>query len=101
MRAQAPDPCPGRTMMRFYNEQRRFYCGVDLHARTVYLCILNASGQVVPPRAETSVGTSPVQQTRKSQQPATSYARKKSNLLNSAVPLFTREAINGFGEAAV
>ena len=33
--------------MRFYTQQHRFYCGVDLHARTMYLCILNAAGQVV------------------------------------------------------
>ena len=33
--------------MRFYTEQHRFYCGVDLHARTMYLCILDADGQVV------------------------------------------------------
>jgi transposase len=33
--------------MRFYNQAHRFYCGVDLHARTMYLCILDTSGQVV------------------------------------------------------
>jgi transposase len=33
--------------MRFYNQPHRFYCGVDLHARTMYLCILDADGQVV------------------------------------------------------
>ena len=33
--------------MRFYNQQHRFYCGVDLHARTMYLCILDGDGQVV------------------------------------------------------
>jgi hypothetical protein len=33
--------------MRFYNQQHRFYCGVDLHARTMYLCILDEVGQVV------------------------------------------------------
>jgi transposase len=31
-------------MMRFYNQQHRFYCGVDLHARTLSLCILDADG---------------------------------------------------------
>ena len=31
--------------MRFYNQSHRFYCGVDLHARTLYLCILS---QAVP-----------------------------------------------------
>lgn len=33
--------------MRFYRGQHRFYCGVDLHARTMYLCILDDAGEVV------------------------------------------------------
>jgi hypothetical protein len=33
--------------MRFYTQQHRFYCGVDLHARTMYLCILDGAGLVV------------------------------------------------------
>jgi len=33
--------------MRFYNQQHGFYCGVDLHARTMYLCILDQAGQIV------------------------------------------------------
>ena len=32
--------------MRFYNQQHRFYCGVDLHARTIALCVLDAAGAV-------------------------------------------------------
>ena len=27
--------------MRFYNQPHQFYCGIDLHARTLYLCILD------------------------------------------------------------
>jgi transposase len=34
-------------MMRFYNQQHRFYCGVDLHARTLSLHILDATGATV------------------------------------------------------
>jgi transposase len=34
-------------MMRFYNQQHRFYCGVDLHARTLSVCILGADGATV------------------------------------------------------
>ena len=30
--------------MRFYNQPHQFYCGVDLHARTLYLCVLDQSG---------------------------------------------------------
>jgi transposase len=33
--------------MRFYNQQHRFYCGVDLHARTLSLCILDTDGTAV------------------------------------------------------
>lgn len=33
--------------MRYYQQQHRFYCGVDLHARTMYLCILDQTGQTV------------------------------------------------------
>ena len=33
--------------MRFYNQAHRFYCGVDLHARSMYLCILDHAGAVV------------------------------------------------------
>jgi transposase len=34
-------------MMRFYTQQHRFYCGVDLHARTLSLHILDHNGQSV------------------------------------------------------
>ena len=33
--------------MRFYTEQHQHYCGIDLHARTLYLCVLNAEGNVL------------------------------------------------------
>jgi transposase len=33
--------------MRFYTNQHKFYCGIDLHAKTMYLCILNADGEIV------------------------------------------------------
>ena len=33
--------------MRFYNGQHRHWCGIDLHARTMYVCILDAEGQVL------------------------------------------------------
>jgi transposase len=32
--------------MRFYTQQHRFYCGIDLHARTISLCVLDAAGSV-------------------------------------------------------
>jgi transposase len=33
--------------MRFYNRQHRHYCGIDLHVKTMYVCILNATGQTL------------------------------------------------------
>jgi transposase len=33
--------------MRFYTGQHQHYCGIDLHARTLYLCILDAEGNVL------------------------------------------------------
>ena len=32
---------PKRTMMRFFEGQHGFYCGVDLHTRKMYLCLLD------------------------------------------------------------
>src|SRR6266508_2031915 len=33
--------------MRFYTQQHQFYCGIDLHARTMYLGVLNQDGESV------------------------------------------------------
>ncbi len=33
--------------MRFYTKQHNFYCGIDLHADAMYVCILNTVGEVV------------------------------------------------------
>ena len=33
--------------MRFYNQQHQFYCGIDLHARLLAVCILDQQGAVV------------------------------------------------------
>jgi transposase len=33
--------------MRFYTQQHKYYCGVDLHARSIYVCILNQEGAVL------------------------------------------------------
>ena len=34
-------------MMRFYDGQHGFYAGIDLHARRLHLCVLDATGKVV------------------------------------------------------
>jgi transposase len=32
--------------MRFYTKQHKFYCGIDLHAKKMYLCILDENGEI-------------------------------------------------------
>lgn len=31
--------------MRFYNQQHQYYCGIDLHARKMYVCIIDQKGK--------------------------------------------------------
>ena len=33
--------------MRFYQTQHQFYCGIDLHARLLAICIVDQAGNVV------------------------------------------------------
>lgn len=33
--------------MRFYTQAHKHYCGIDLHARTMYLCVLDAAGNIL------------------------------------------------------
>ena len=33
--------------MRFYAQKHKYYCGVDLHVRTMYLCIVNQAGEIL------------------------------------------------------
>jgi transposase len=33
--------------MRFDTQQHQFYCGIDLHARTLYVCVLNRDGEIM------------------------------------------------------
>jgi hypothetical protein len=33
--------------MRFYTTQHLFYCGIDLHARMMYVCILDQRGAIL------------------------------------------------------
>jgi hypothetical protein len=30
--------------MNFYTQQHTYYCGIDLHAKAMYVCILDQSG---------------------------------------------------------
>lgn len=33
--------------MRFYTKQHKYYCGIDLHTKKMYLCILDSTGEIV------------------------------------------------------
>ena len=33
--------------MRFYTQPHQYYCGIDLHARSMDLCILDQNGAIV------------------------------------------------------
>ena len=33
--------------MQFYTKTHQYYCGIDLHAKTMYVCILNAAGEIL------------------------------------------------------
>lgn len=33
--------------MRFYTRSHKHYCGIDLHARSMYLCVLDAEGRIL------------------------------------------------------
>jgi transposase len=33
--------------MRFYQQRHKFYCGIDLHAKKMFLCVLDEQGSVV------------------------------------------------------
>ena len=32
--------------MRFYTNQHPFYCGIDVHARSMYVCVLSQDGAI-------------------------------------------------------
>ena len=33
--------------MQFYTKTHQYYCGIDLHAKTMYVCILNQAGDIL------------------------------------------------------
>ena len=37
--------------MRFYTHQHKFYCGIDLHASSMYVCIINQDGEILVHRS--------------------------------------------------
>lgn len=36
--------------MRFYKNQHKYYCGIDLHAKTMYVCVIDGEGKIVKHR---------------------------------------------------
>jgi transposase len=42
--------------MKFYTKQHKYYCGIDLHTKKMYVCILDAEGQI---RLHQNVNTDP------------------------------------------
>ena len=42
--------------MRFYTKPHKHYCGIDLHARTMFVCIVDQQGNVLLQR---NIPTSP------------------------------------------
>ena len=33
--------------MNFYTKQHKYYCGIDLHAKSLYVCVLDSDGKKV------------------------------------------------------
>ena len=33
--------------MRFYSEKHRYYCGIDLHTKTMFICIIDEDGKIL------------------------------------------------------
>jgi len=50
-----PSPKGGQSM-RFYTLQHKYYCGIDLHARKMYVCILDQKGKI---RVHKNIRTNP------------------------------------------
>ncbi len=32
--------------MKFYTKQHKYYCGIDLHTKKMYVCILDTAGEI-------------------------------------------------------
>lgn len=33
--------------MRFYTQQHQYYCGIDLHTKSMYVCIISQEGKIL------------------------------------------------------
>jgi transposase len=40
----------GGDQMRFYTKQHQYYCGIDLHTKKMYVCVLDSTGAIVAHR---------------------------------------------------
>ena len=43
--------------MRFYTQRHQFYCGIDLHARSMYVCVMNHEGNTLLHRSMLATDT--------------------------------------------
>jgi len=46
-KAEGDQTQQGEDPMNFYNTYHAHYCGIDLHARSLYVCILDQAGDVL------------------------------------------------------
>ena len=42
--------------MKFYTQQHKYYCGIDLHTKKMFVCILDAKGNI---RLHQNINTDP------------------------------------------
>lgn len=104
--------------MRFYTGQHTHYCGIDLHTRMMYLCILDERGDVVLQRqkqnhnkgkalgilSHAAIGTLLADRTNLEADPASIWLGAQNppgHRLSIATPLSARlgDQPNGFGRA--
>jgi hypothetical protein len=51
-----PTNLPKEDKMRFYTGQHQYYCGIDLHTKNMYICILDQAGKIL---VHKNISTSP------------------------------------------
>src|SRR2546428_7122405 len=66
--------------MRFYTQQHPLYCGIDLHARTMSLCLLHRDGEILVHR-HMPAGPAPL---------LTAIAPSREDVVVCVAGLFTR-----------
>ena len=89
--------------MRFYTKQHPFYCGLDLHARTMDVCILSQDGELCrsqpgptpcsrPWRPGATIGSSPSHVSFRGTGSLT-WVRRQGCLWSSATPCLGKPSL--------